>query len=764
MKSTIISLMGYPLMIGGLMLLLVACQDNPQDQVAEAPPQRVVSISGTALMIDSIQRIKKNVAFRNHPYESGEKVKLIEKEITAAQANKTLTAQMYVNYGKALLEAGRSQEAIQVFEGILARLPENQAINETTKVLHEALAISYMRLGEQTNCIENHSSESCLFPIKGQGVHVNQEGSRKAIQIYEALLKVFPEDLGNRWLLNLAYMTLGEYPSKVPAQFRIPSKVFQPEYNLPVFNNIAMNLGVDVNKLAGGTILDDFNNDGWIDIIASSWGLFGGLHYFENKGDGHFQDKTSTTGIGTLTGGLNLIQADYNNDGFLDFFVIRGAWRGEDWMGQLPNSLIKNNGDGTFEDVTIAAGLYAEQPTQAAVWLDFNADGWLDLFVGNETHAGKEVNASQLFLNRGDGTFTDVAPQLGLQINRYIKGVAAGDVNNDGLPDLYLSNIDGANFLLMNRGGTSIDDWRFENISQKANVREPLESFPTWFFDYDNDGWEDIFVASYDKFALAQQATETATDYLGGKPNSDYPRLYRNLGGEKFENKTEAVRLNRVFSTMGSNYGDLDNDGFLDFYAGTGAPDYRAIVPNRMFRNQAGQSFQDVTYAGNFGHIQKGHGVGFADLDNDGDQDIYTVLGGSYSGDVFQNALFENPGNDHQWITIRLRGTVSNRAAIGARLKITTVQNDGTTRDFYRTLSSGGSFGANSLQQEIGLSKAKSIENIAISWPDGKFEYINYGTAPINSVVQIVEGQPKITKIEQGSFQFPQSGHGHHVH
>lgn len=743
-----------------ILLLLWAC-NNPSKEIniseisSEEKPFRMETLQ----MMDSIRAIKGAVNFRNHPYESAEKLKRVEQEVTLAKTNNQITIALYIEYGKTLLNAGRSQDAIDVFETLLDKLPENKVITPTTKGLHDALAISYMRLGEQVNCRDNHSSESCLFPIKGSGIHTDRQGSEKAIAIYKEILKVFPDDLQSRWLLNLAYMTLDEYPKGVPAGQLISPNVFKPEYDLPVFENISMNVGLDVNELAGGVIVDDFNNDSFLDILVSSWGLYGKLHFFENNGNGTFTEKTVPSGLQDLTGGLNLIQADYNNDGFLDFYILRSAWSGFDWMGQLPNSLVKNNGDGTFTDVTIASGMYAPNPTQSAVWVDFNNDGWLDLFVGNETHSQKELNPAQFFLNKKDGTFQDIAPQLGLNFTEYIKGVNSGDINNDGLMDLYISILNGPNKLLVNRGGTSIESWKFEDITQKAGVAEPLESFPTWFFDYDNDGWEDIFVTCFDGYSLGQQAFEVAADYLGQQPKADLPRLYRNTGAGNFTNVTASTQLNHILPAMGCNYGDLDNDGYLDFYIGTGAPDYRAIVPNRMFRNNAGKTFQDVTYAGNFGHIQKGHGIGFSDLDNDGDQDIYAVMGGSVSGDIFQNALFENPGNNNQWITIQLQGTASNRSAIGARIRLIIENKDGSTREIYNTVSSGGSFGANSLQAEIGLGNCKSITSIAVNWPNGIFEFIDYGSSKTGVFIKIVEGQPNFSEQDRKSFSFPKMQH-----
>ncbi len=167
---------------------------------------------------------------------------------------------------------------------------------------------------------------------------------------------------------------------------------------------------------------------------------------------------------------------------------------------------------------------------------------------------------------------------------------------------------------------------------------------------------------------------------------------------------------------MGSNFGDLDNDGWLDFYLGTGAPDFSTVVPNRMFRNVNGTHFEEVTSAGNFGHIQKGHGVAFGDIDHDGDQDLYAVLGGAYEGDVFTNILYENPGFENNWITIELQGKESNHSAIGSRIEIE-LDNG---RKIYRTVSSGGSFGASTLQQEIGLGSTQLIEKMSVHWINGK--------------------------------------------
>jgi hypothetical protein len=170
---------------------------------------------------------------------------------------------------------------------------------------------------------------------------------------------------------------------------------------------------------------------------------------------------------------------------------------------------------------------------------------------------------------------------------------------------------------------------------------------------------------------------------------------------------------------MGSNFGDFDNDGWLDLYLGTGDPDLGRLIPNRAFRNAEGRFFQDVTTSTGLGHLQKGHSVAFADLDNDGDQDLYEVMGGAFEADHFRNALYENPGHGHHFVALQLEGVRANRSAIGARLRLDVRTAGGSRRSLYRTVSNGGSFGGSPLRQEIGLGDAAAIERAVITWPSG---------------------------------------------
>ena len=243
------------------------------------------------------------------------------------------------------------------------------------------LAIVYLRLGETQNCVGMHTSDSCILPIRGKGVYQNQESSRKAIELLEEYLGRFPRAYGARWLLNIANMTIREYPDGVPEQFLIPPDTFASDEPFPRFTDIAPELGLNAFDLAGGSAVDDFNVDGWLDIVCSASDPSGQIRYFEGNPDKTFTERTQEAGVVGLFGGLNMNHTDYNNDGFPDILVLRGAWLGR--AGATPNSLLRNNGDGTFTDVTFDAGLAAvNYPTQTASWADYDNDGDLDLYVG----------------------------------------------------------------------------------------------------------------------------------------------------------------------------------------------------------------------------------------------------------------------------------------------------------------------------------------------------------------------------------------------
>jgi hypothetical protein len=646
-----------------------------------------------------------------------------------------------IELGVQQMQAGRPDSALNTFNAMEKMVAEagGKFSQRASAELRMKKAIAFLRMGEQENCIARHGPEACLFPLSPAAFHKVQRGSRGAVELFSEQLKEFPQDFTARWLLNIAHMTLGEYPDKVPQQWIIPPSAFASEYDMPRFPDISESVDLDRNGLAGGVIADDFDNDGLLDLVISEWSLEGQLRYYHNDGNGKFTERTSEAGLVGLVSGLNIMQTDYNNDGHLDIWVPRGAWLGK--AGRMPHSLLKNNGDGTFTDVTVEAGLTSRHPCQAGAWFDFDGDGWLDLFKGNETTDPADPDWCELFRNNRDGTFTECAKANGIMIAQFVKGVAVGDYDNDGRPDIYISCRSAPNILLHNDGPATppplpSENWKFSDATRAAGVAEPIFSFPTWFFDYDNDGREDLFCSGY-----GTVVNDIAADYLGMPNGGTSPKVYHNNGNGTFSDVTVASRMNRVCHTMGCNYGDLDNDGWLDFYLATGDPMFTTLLPNRMFRNDGGKRFQEVTTATGTGHLQKGHGVAFADLDNDGDQDVYVVMGGAFTGDVSHNALFQNPGNKNHWLKLKLVGSKANRAAIGARIRVA-IETPSGPRQLHRTVSNGASFGGNPLRQEIGLANATAITEIEIRWPGSDTRQVLKGFQPDHSY-EIHEGQPE---------------------
>ena len=741
--------------------LFLACQpDSAKDHSAHAhhqtqtekPPSPLPA--STKAMAEELFSIARNPQNEDMWYLNAKKARKMEAQLPALASNPSQYITMAFQSAFQWLNAGEYDKSIKRMNDLFTFLQTNK-INlppATLNKLKELHALGYMRKGEIENCLENHNEYSCLLPIEKTGKHTNKSGSNAAKAIYENLMEIEPNNFQYKWLYNIAQMTLGNYPNNIPPNLLIDPQVFESEAPLDRFTDIAGGLGLAINDISGSVVLEDFNNDHYLDLMVSSYGLEDQLHYFENDKQGSFIDKTDAAGLTGLWSGLNMVQADYNNDGLIDVLVLRGGWFANE--GQHPNSLLKNEGNGRFRDVTKEAGLYAKFPTQTATWADYDNDGWVDLFIGNES-SPSSVAPCQLYHNNGDGTFTEKAKEVGINIQGYIKGSVWGDINQDNWPDLYVSNLMGPNYLMLNNGkGTG-----FTNIAQQTQTSEPNSSFPCWFFDFNQDGLDDIFVSGFDP-NFNEAAGEVAKDYLGMSTKAEKPRLYKNNGNNTFTEVSKSANVDKVLYTMGCNIGDLNNDGFPDFYAATGTPDFSALIPNRMFLNSNGQQFKDVTKAGGFGHLQKGHGVAFGDIDADGDQDVYTVVGGSYQGDNFMNALFQNPGTNNPSVTLKLEGTTSNKAAIGALVKTVVTTKNGE-KTFFQRVSSGGSFGANSLRIEQGLGEATAIKQIEIFWPGSKEVEIIKGLN-LNGFYLIKQGTAKAKKIDLKKIIFKKNTHQHH--
>ncbi len=680
----------------------------------------------------------------------------VESEAPGPTAEQRILSRVALAQDELLL--GNTDRAIKLFSQAyqLAReLPQTLRLTYLATIAFD-LGVSHLRRGENQNCIARHTGDACILPFTRHALHRHQEGSRQAIRYFASIVRgthaASPIHLASKWLLNIAYMTLGEYPHEVAEELLLPPEVFSSRVPFPRFRNVAPRLNLDSFDLAGGAVVDDFDGDGFLDILTSSYEVRGSLHLFRNNGDGTFTELTEEAGLQGLYGGLNLVQADYDNDGDVDVLVLRGAWL--DVYGRQPNSLLRNNGDMTFTDVTFESGLgQVHYPTQTASWADYDNDGDLDLYVGNESSASQRC-PSQLFRNQGNGTFIDLAQEAGVENLLWSKGVVWGDYNGDRFPDLYVSNFQGPNRLYRNN-----QDGTFTDVAVQSGVQGPKSSFPTWFWDIDNDGNLDLMVQSY-QMPLGSGPPDVwyvAASHLGLPQPADLPSLYRGDGSGGFVDVAGPMGLKRVNLPMGANFGDLDNDGYLDFYLGTGYPGLEGLMPNVMYWNRGGNRFENVTYAGGFGHLQKGHAIAFADLDNDGDQDIFQQMGGFLAGDRFHNALFENPGFGNHWISIQLEGVESNRSAVGARLRLE-LREGMERRTRYRWVNSGGSFGANPLRQHIGLGRAKGVERMQIDWPSGRTQHFH--NVPGDQFIHVREDQEEYVRLNRQSFRLGRSGRG----
>jgi hypothetical protein len=727
-----------------LALVLPGC-----DAASTTTADRPTPVSpGHARMVAALGVIRDRAPDDN-VYQCDARVEALERDVAALppDAPPARRLRLLSDLGDLLVLLGREREGI-------ARLEEAESLRaraagavdaSTLDELTMRLGSAWMRVGETENCCASAAPGACILPIEGEALHAKDEGSRKAIAIFDAFLdRPDATEFGRlqaTWLLNIAAMTVGDHPDRVRADRRIPRSAFAADETFPRFVNVAGALGVDTFGLAGGVVADDFDEDGDIDLLVSNFDPAGQIRYFRNDG-GTFSDRTIAAGLTGLLGGLNMVQADYDGDGHVDVLVLRGAWLGA--KGRHPMSLLHNDGRGVFDDRAFDAGLCeTDWPTQTAAWADVENDGDLDLFVGGEAGPPPQgVDAPcRLFRNNGDGTFTDLAVRAGVTNHGFTKGVVAADFDGDRLPDFYVSNLGQPNRLYRNRG-----DWTFEDVATARGVTRPINGFPVFAFDYDQDGATDILALPF--YVTIADLAKAA---LGRKDGIETPRLYRGDGHGKFVDVTALARLDRPCAVMGCNFGDVDDDGFPDVYLGTGTPNVRALMPNLMFHNRGGRDFADVTLPGGFGHLQKGHAVAFADFDDDGDLDVFEEMGGAYRGDKFRDALYANPGFGNHWLAVRCVGTTSNRSAIGARIRAEIVDG-GRRRSVHRTVGSGGSFGANPLRQHLGLGAAVRVETLSVFWPTtGRTQ--TFRDVAAGRLVEVVEGDDRLVERELAAKQ-----------
>ena len=309
-------------------------------------------------------------------------------------------------FGRPLLlnYEGKPDEAYLALEQALPRVEaKDRLAREWLFTLIYFQGVTALRRGETDNCVRCLGEGACILPIAPTARHTQPGGSRQAIRHFTEYLNKFPDDLEVRWLLNVAHMTLGEHPQRVDPKYVISLDRFnEAEFDLGKFRDVASRAGVDRLNMAGGAIMDDFDDDGRLDLVATTWDASESIAFYRNRGDGTFEDRSAAAGLGGQYGGLNCVQADYDNDGHLDVFVSRGAW----WPWPVSPSLSAQQRRRDLHRRHGEGRAPGSGQLNRAAWADYDNDGWLDLFVCCE------LQPNRLYQNKG-GTFEEVAARAG---------------------------------------------------------------------------------------------------------------------------------------------------------------------------------------------------------------------------------------------------------------------------------------------------------------------------------------------------------------
>ena len=589
--------------------------------------------------------------------------------------------------------------ALEQYEAVIDSVPDHiRAIS--------GAGASYLRLGQFDKAIAAFRTVLRARPrdvylpyLLATALHRSQRLS-DAVEAYKDAIDVLspasPLIATRKWNLRVAYRELrGDYPGDLEDKYRL-SPIEALRDSPVLFSDVAHAAGVARTDRGRGCAWGDFNGDGALDLFTV--GIQVSHSLFINRTGGDFVDMTAESGLMDSRGGWAALAGDYDNDSDLDLFVTRDAWE-----GTATNSLYRNRGDATFVDAWSDAAPVLADDSFIAAWGDYDADGYLDLYVANGV-TGSGIG-NQLFHNTGDGKFIDVASYARVADAGKTLGVAWGDYDNDGDLDLYTTDVAGPNNLYRNEG-TGI----FADVSARAGVRAPRDgAYVSIFFDADNDGDLDLFVS-----AMAHYEDIVRSKISGVATRNNRPHMYENRGNGTFFDRAEKKGLSRSVGAMGAGIGDIDYDGQIDLYLANGGPIMPRFEPDNLYHNKGGV-FYDIAEEAAVANTGKGHGVAFADYDNDGDLDIHVGYGGHYPGDSTPNALYRNEGHSNNWLELNLERVGTRVEAIGAALTVY----DGS--DSLRMHVSGGhGFGStNSAAVEIGLGSRSQIDRVRIDWSVG---------------------------------------------
>jgi hypothetical protein len=505
----------------------------------------------------------------------------------------------------------------------------------------------------------------------------------------------------------------------------------------------------------------DVDRDGWQDLYVTTSAVDGQNALYRNRGDGSFEDVAARLGVADVnrrTSGVSMgaVWGDYDNDGFEDLFVYKWG----------RSELLHNDGGRGFTRVTERLPLPAWSNANTAIWFDYDRDGWLDLFVGcfypadvdlwNLPHTrvmpesfeyAQNGGRNYLLRNNGDGSFAEVADAAGLTTTRWTLTAATADVDADGDPDLFVANDYGINELYLNEGGR-----RFREVGRSSNLaRTPKSGMNASFGDALNRGTWTIFVSNISEPGVLIHGNDlwVPTHDSGEEPS------YRNLAG--------AMGVELAGFAFGAQFGDLNNDGWLDLFVTNGlvsgetresywydysmvAGGHRDIIADaanwpamrgrslsgyqedRVWLNDGTGRFQDVTRAVGAGSSNDGRAVVFADLWNRGVLDAVVAY---QRGPLLVYKNTATPSNG--WIAFALQGTRSNRSAIGAEIHLYWAG-----MEQVQQIEGGNGFAAqNQRRAHFGLGSASQVDSVVIRWPSGTVQTLS--SPAVNTVHQLTE-------------------------
>jgi hypothetical protein len=457
-------------------------------------------------------------------------------------------------------------------------------------------------------------------------------------------------------------------------------------YSQVTFTDVAPTLGINDPGASQGVVFLDVNNDGWLDIFLANNNVQSKL-WINNNGTS-FTESSTAWGVNITSPTRGISAADFDNDGFID--VMIGNW-------QTSIMLFKNTGT-AFMDYSTNAGVAFMSYGGSINWIDYNKDGKIDVLFAND---GMPPRYNYLFRNDNLLSFTNIAYSIGLVDSSSTLTLSSADYNNDGYPDLFLGTQSNPGspttaILYKNNGNGT-----FTDATTESGI---LTNYFTWgseWGDYNNDGFMDLFLAN----------------------TTGYNQLYKNNGNGTFTDITIQMGIELLNSSYSCGWADIDNDGDLDLYVARGQNN-----TDLTYRNDD-TVFTDISSQCGMGDLRHSSCVSWGDYNNDGFLDLYLNNNGS------ENRLYKNSGNSNKWIILNLKGTNSNKSAIGTRVRIKT----GSKNQIREVEGGSGGKGQNSLPVEFGIGTSNVIDSMIISWSSGQEQ--RFANVTPNVIYNITEGQ-----------------------